>query len=80
VVFAILIASELSAQVVIRLVVWVLEIVFSVRGRLPDIHDGIRDALSSKHIGDFAVHKRRVSAWGRILDNAGAELAEGGVG
>ena len=56
VVFAIRICSELAAQVIICLVFGVLEIVFAVRGRLPDIDDGIGNTLSGQQVGDFSVH------------------------
>lgn len=44
-VLAVLVCGELSPQVVWLLVVRVLEIVLSVGTRLPDIDDGVGDAL-----------------------------------
>jgi hypothetical protein len=79
VVFPIGISPELSSQVVIGLVLWVLEIVFAVGRCLPDIDDCIWDSLASEEIGHLAVHERWVSAWGGVLNDAASELAEWGV-
>ncbi len=48
VVLSILVGLELSTQVVVRLVVWVLEIVFSVRRCLPDIDYSTWNSLSGQ--------------------------------
>lgn len=55
-VFAVLVRLELSAQVVVRLVVWILEIVFAVTGRLPHVEGGVWDGLAGLHIADDTVH------------------------
>lgn len=80
VVFAIRIRSELPTQVVISLVFWVLEIVFSVRGRLPDIDDGVGDSLAGEQVGDLTVHERGVAVGCGVLNDGAAELTEGCVG
>lgn len=80
VVLSVLVASEFSSQVVVDLVLWVLEIVLSVRRCLPNIEDSSRDALSGQKICDFAVHQSWVSAQCWVLDDAPAEFAERGVG
>lgn len=79
-VFAIGIRPELSTQVVVGLVVWVLEIVFAIRRCLPDVEYRVWDALSGQEIENFAVHEGWVTARSGILDNAASEFAERGVG
>jgi hypothetical protein len=76
VIFSVLISPEFSSKVVVGLVIWVLEIVFSVRRCLPDIDHSTWDSLSSQQISDLAVHQSRVSARRRILDDAATEFAE----
>jgi hypothetical protein len=75
----ILICPKLPPEVIIGLVLRILEIVFPIRARLPDIHDCARDALFRGEVGDLAVHECDLSVvW--VLDDAAAEVAEGGVG
>jgi hypothetical protein len=78
-ILAILISPELPPQIVIRLILGVLEIVFAVGARLPDVDDDAGDALLGGEVGDGAVHEGDV-ALVRVLDDAAAQLAEGGVG
>jgi hypothetical protein len=81
VVLAILISSEFPSQVVIGLVFWVLEIVFSVRRCLPDVNDGVGDWLLGDEIGDGAVHECYSATFGNgILHDAAAERTEWSVG
>jgi hypothetical protein len=79
IILAILISPELPPQIIIRLILGVLEIVFAVGARLPDVDDDAGDALLGDEVGDGAVHEGDV-ALVRVLDDAAAQLAEGGVG
>jgi hypothetical protein len=76
---AIRISPELPPEVIIGLILRILEVVFAVRRRLPDVNDNAWDALSGDEVGDGAVHEGDM-ALVRILDYAAAELAEGGIG
>jgi hypothetical protein len=80
IIFSVLVTLELPSQIVIRLVLGVLEIVFPVRRCLPDVNHSTRNSLSSQEIGDFAMHQGRVSTGGGVLDNVTAERTEWGVG
>lgn len=75
-VFAVLVCPEFSSQVVWLLVFWVLEIVFSVCGSLPNVDNGIRNAFLSLEVNDFAVHQGDKSAWGLVDDDGFTVLAE----
>jgi hypothetical protein len=78
-ILAILISPELSPQIIIRLILGILEIVFAVGARLPDVDDDAGDALVGDEVGDGAVHEGDMAlVW--VLDDAAAQLAEGGVG
>lgn len=79
-VIAICISPEFSSQIVIRLVFWVLEIVFSVRRCLPDVNDGVGDSLAGEEINDFAVHQGGLTIGVWVLDDRASGLAEWGVG
>lgn len=79
-IIAIRIRSELSSQVIRGLVLGVLEIVFSVRRRLPDVDDCVGDSLAGQEIGHLAVHECGVSAGRGVLDDRAANLAERRVG
>jgi hypothetical protein len=76
VIISIGIRRELSSQVVIRLVFRVLEIVFPVRRRLPDINYRAWDTFSSCKIRDFPVHESGMAVRSRVLDDRSAEFAE----
>ena len=78
-IFSILITLELSPQIIIALVLWILEIVFAVRGCLPDIDDCTWDALAGDHVGDLAVHECWLTVGVGVLDDGTAEFAEGGA-
>lgn len=80
VVIAIGIRAELSSQIVIRLVFWILEIVFAVRRRLPDVNNGIWDSLASEQVNDFAVHQGGLAIGVWVLDDGSSILAERGIG
>jgi hypothetical protein len=78
-ILAIRISPELPPQIIIRLILGILEIVFAVGAGLPDVDDDVGDALLGDQVGDGAVHEGDV-ALVRVLDDAAAQLAEGGVG
>jgi hypothetical protein len=78
-ILAIRICPELPPEVIISLILRILEVVFAVRRRLPDVNDNAWDALLGDEVGDGAVHEGDM-ALVRILDYAAAELTEGGVG
>jgi hypothetical protein len=75
-----LIRSKLAPQIIIALVLRVLEIILPIRRGLPDIEDGIGDSLSCDEIRDGSVHARHQPVRRHVLDDAGAEVAEGSVG
>jgi hypothetical protein len=77
---SLLVASELSAQVVGRLVVRVLEVVLAVCTRLPDVEDGAGDGLLGVEICDGAMHEGSLAVGSRVLDDGAAVLPEGRVG
>jgi hypothetical protein len=77
---SLLVAPELSTQVVGRLVVRVLEVVLAVCTRLPDIDDSAGDGLLGVEISDGAVHEGGLAVGSRVLDDGGAVLPEGRVG
>lgn len=76
---AIRISPELPPQVIIGLIFRILEVVFAVRRRLPDVNYNAWDALLGDEVSDCAVHEGDMAlVW--ILDYAAAEPAERGVG
>lgn len=79
VIVALRIRLELSAQVVGALVVGVLEVVLSIRRRLPDVDRGIDNGLLGIEVDDFAVHERDLAVV-LVLHDLVAQLAPGGVG
>jgi hypothetical protein len=79
VVFALLVGRELAPQVVWLLVVWVLEVVLSVRTCLPDVDDSTRNALLCVEILDYAVHERGLAIGVCIADDGVAKVTEGRV-
>lgn len=78
VVVPVLVGAELAAEVVGLLVLGVLEVVFSVRGRLPDIHDGVGDGFACVEVSDAAVHQAGATVV-RAAGDGVAVLTEGGV-
>jgi hypothetical protein len=78
-VLALLICGKLAPQVVRLLVLRVLEVVFSVGARLPDVDDCVGDALLGVQIHDYTVHESLLALGVLIADNAVTELAEGRV-
>lgn len=76
---ALLVRSELAAEVVLALV-GVLEVVLAVGGGLPDVEDCADDGLSSLHVGQDTVHEGDLTVGVGVLDDAVAEIAEGSVG
>lgn len=79
-VFAIGVRLEFSAEVIVGLVVWVLEVVFSVRGGLPEVEGCVGDGFVGLHVADDAVHVGYDSVFGLVLDDGVAEFSPGGVG
>jgi hypothetical protein len=77
---AVLVGAELSAKVVARLVLWVVGVVFTVGASLPHVENGIGDALACVNVADNAVEECELAILGHVLDNAGAVVAEGGLG
>lgn len=78
---AVRIRAELAPEVVVGLVLRVLEIVLAVGGCLPDVDDGVGDALPGNDVGHAAVHERGLAERRHaVLDDAPAELAEGRLG
>lgn len=72
-VLAVLGGAELSSQVVVGLVLWVLEIILSVGGCLPEVEDGVGDWLLGLEIEDLAVHQGNVAIV-LVLDDGATEL------
>lgn len=79
-VFAVLVRLELSAEVVVGLVVGILEVVFAVAGGLPHVKGGVRDGLVGLHVADDAVHVGDDAVLGLVLDDGVSELSPRGVG
>lgn len=77
--FSLLVRSELAAKVVVGLG-GVLEIVLAVGRGLPDVEDGADDRLAGLHVPEDTVHESDTAIGLRVLDDAVAESAEGGVG
>lgn len=79
-ILAVVVGAELAAQVVGRLVLRVLEVVFAVGAGLPDVEDGAGDGLAGDEVGDGAVHEGDAAVGVGVLDDGRAVVAEGGVG
>ena len=78
-IFALRICPELAPQVVIGLVFGVLEVVFAVRGGLPDIDDSSRYWFFGDEIHDPSMHEGYL-ALVRVLYYASTIVAKRGVG
>ena len=78
-IFALRVCSELAPQVVIGLVFGVLEVVFAVRGGLPDVDDSPCDRFLGDDIHHPSMHEGHL-ALVRVLYYAIAIVTEGGVG
>jgi hypothetical protein len=76
---ALLVGSELSAEVVLSLC-GVLEVVLTVGRGLPDIEDGASNGLAGLHVCEDTVHKGGLSVRLGVLDDAVTEGAEGSAG
>jgi len=74
---AVLVCAELASQVVARLVLRVEDVVFAVGAGLPHVEDGVGDALVCLCVFDYAVKECEFAVRGHVLDDAGAEIAEG---
>lgn len=79
-VLSLVVGLELSSQVVVALVVWVLEIVLSVGGCLPDVDAHIWKRLFGGHVGDDSVHECDKTAWRGVLDDRGVKFSPWCVG
>lgn len=79
-VIAIFIRSELATEVVGRLVLRVLEVIFAVGAGLPDVKDGSGDGLASDKVSDGAVHLAHSALGIGILNDGGAVVTERSVG
>lgn len=75
---AVLVGCEFTAQVIGRLVLGVLEVVFAIGAGLPDVHDGAGDGLAGEEMGNGAVHFADTTLWIGILDDRAAVVAERG--
>lgn len=78
-VLALLVGCELAPEVVGLLVLGVLEIVFSVGTRLPDVDDSAGNTLLCVEILDNTVHQRGLAVGVWVADDGVAEVAEGRV-
>lgn len=76
---ALLVRSELAAEVVLTLV-GVLEVILAVGGGLPDVKDRAGDGLAGLHVCQDTVHEGDLAVGVGVLDDAVAEIAEGSVG
>ena len=79
-VFSLAVGLELSSEVVVGLVVWILEIVLSVGRGLPDVDCDIWDWLLGGHVGNNTVHVGDQAAWSWVLDDATIEFSPWSVG
>ena len=79
-VLALLVAPELSTQVVGRLVVGILEVVLAVGRSLPDVDDSTGNGLLGVEVGDHAVHESDLAVGSGVLNDGAAVLTEGGIG
>lgn len=78
-VLSVLVGLELATKVVIRLVARILEIVFAVAARLPDVEGDIGNWLARGEISDDTVHVG-YNTLVLVLDDGLAELSPWGVG
>jgi hypothetical protein len=76
---AVLVGSELAAEVVVGLG-GVLEIVLAVGRGLPDIEDSTDNGLAGLHVLNGTVHEGNTAIGLGVLDDAVAESAEGRIG
>lgn len=77
--FAVLVGAELAAEVVGRLVVGVLKVVFAIGAGLPYVKDGAGDRSAGEEVGDGAVHSADAAAGIDVLDDGATVLAERSV-
>lgn len=74
------VGAELAAQVVARLVLRVVRVVLAVGARLPHVKDDVGDAGARLDVADDAVEVGQLAVGRHVLDDAGAEGAEGRLG
>lgn len=77
---ALAVGAELAAEVVLGLVLRIVGVVLAVGAGLPHVEDGVGDARPGVGVEDGAVEVGELAVLGHVLDDAGAEVAEGGVG
>ena len=63
-----------------RLVLGVVGVVLAVGAGLPHVEDGVGDTLACIDVADDTVEECELTVLGHILDDAGAVVAEGGLG
>lgn len=78
-VLSVRVCLELSTQVVVGLIRWVLEVVFAVGGSLPNVEGDVGDWVLGLEVADDAVHIRD-NALVLVLDDGLAQVAPGCVG
>lgn len=78
-ILSILIRLKLSSQIIRRLVIRILEIVFSIAARLPEVECDVWNGLLSGEITDYAMHVC-YCAFVLVLDYGVPEFAPGCVG
>lgn len=76
----IFIGSELSSQVVGRLVLGIVGVVLAVCAGLPHVEDGVGDPRAGVGIENSPVEVCELAVGWHVLHDGGAEVAEGGVG
>lgn len=77
---SVLVGAEFAAEVVLGLVLGVVGVVFAVGAGLPHIENGVGNTLASVDVADDTVEECELAILGHILDDAGAEVAEGSLG
>lgn len=78
-IFSILICLKLSSKIVVALVVWILEVVFSIAACLPHIEGNVWNWLLCCQISDRAMHVCN-EAFMLVLDDAVAQFPPWSVG
>ena len=68
VVVAVGVSPKLSAQIIVRLILGVLKVVFPIRRSLPDVDNGSWDAILGHEIGDTSMHQGHLPLVGTLYD------------
>lgn len=77
---ALLVRLELAAEVVACLVLRVEDIVLAVGAGLPHVEGGVGDAQARVDVAHDTVEEGDLAVLGQVLDDGGAEVAEGRLG